>query len=137
MKSRTRSLIAITVIPVALIGVLLWWVTGLVPECSNTVLSTLESPDAGKALVVFARDCGGAGLNTQAVIMPPGGTLEGDATGFLAVGGGAGRAAGGGAAGKRGLAAGGPVFGPPPGVTLGGRRPRPPTPAGTPMEISK
>ena len=85
MKSRTRSLIAITVIPVALIGVLLWWVTGLVPECSNTVLSTLESPDAGKALVVFARDCGGAGLNTQAVIMPPGGTLEGDATGFLAV----------------------------------------------------
>ena len=85
MKSRTRSLIAITVIPVALIGALLWWATGLVPECSNTVLSTLVSPDAGKALVVFARDCGGAGLNTQAVIMPPGGTLEGDATGFLAV----------------------------------------------------
>ena len=85
MKSRTRSLIAITVIPVALIGALLWWAAGLVPECSNTVLSTLVSPDAGKALVVFARDCGGAGLNTQAVIMPPGGTLEGDATGFLAV----------------------------------------------------
>ena len=85
MKSRTRSLIAITVIPVALIGALLWWATGLVPECSNTVLSTLVSPDADKALVVFARDCGGAGLNTQAVIMPRGGTLEGDATGFLAV----------------------------------------------------
>ena len=72
MKSRTRSLIAITVIPVALIGALLWWAAGLVPECSNTVLSTLVSPDAGKALVVFARDCGGAGLNSQAVIMTPG-----------------------------------------------------------------
>lgn len=86
MKSRTTSLIALTVIPVALVGGLLWWVTGLVPECSNTVLSTLEAPDAGKSLVVFARDCGAStGFNTQAVILPAGGTLEGDATGFLAI----------------------------------------------------
>jgi len=87
LKSRTRSLIAITVIPVALVGALLWWVTGLVPECSNTILSTLESPDASKALVVFARDCGAGGLNTQAVILPANGTLEGDGTGFLALAG--------------------------------------------------
>ena len=85
MKRRTTSLIAIAVIPVAVVGGLLWWATGLVPECADTVLSTLESPDASKALVVFARDCGASGLNTQAVIMPPGGTLAGDATGFLAL----------------------------------------------------
>jgi len=85
LKSRTSSLIAITLIPVALVGALLWWVTGLVPECSNTVLSTLESPDASRSLVAFARQCGDGSLNTQAVVMPKGGTLESDATGFLAL----------------------------------------------------
>jgi hypothetical protein len=85
LKSRTRSLFAIAVIPVAVVGALLWWLTGLVPECGNTLLSALDSPDASTSLVVFARDCGASGLNTQAVIMPSGGTLEGDATGFLAL----------------------------------------------------
>ena len=85
MKSRTLSLIALTIIPVALVGAALWWAAGLVPECSNTMLSAQDSPDDSRSLVVFARDCGSAGLNTQAVIMPTGGTLEGDATGFLAI----------------------------------------------------
>ena len=85
MNTRTRSLVALTVIPVALVGGLLWWLTGLVPECSNVLVSRLDSPDASKSMVVFTRDCGANGLNTQAVIMPAGGTLEGDATGFLAL----------------------------------------------------
>nr|WP_295891895.1 hypothetical protein [uncultured Devosia sp.] len=85
MNARTRSLVALTVIPVGLVGGLLWWLTGLVPECSNVLVSRLDSPDASKSMVVFTRDCGANGLNTQAVIMPAGGTLEGDATGFLAL----------------------------------------------------
>ena len=85
MNARTRSLVALTVIPVALVGAVLWWFSGLVPDCSNNLLSRLDSPDASKTLVVFARDCGAGGLNTQAVIMPAGGTLDGDATGFLAL----------------------------------------------------
>jgi len=85
LKSRTTSLIAITLVPVAFVGALLWWLTGLVPECRNTVLGTLESPDATLALVTFTRQCGDDSLNTQAVIMPQGGTLEGNATGFLAL----------------------------------------------------
>jgi hypothetical protein len=85
LNSRTRSLVAIAVIPVALVGGSLWWLTGLVPECSNALVSRLDSPDATRAIVVFTRDCGQAGLNTQAVILPAGGTLDGDATGFLAL----------------------------------------------------
>ncbi len=85
MNTRTRSLIAITIIPIALVGGLLWWLSGLVPECSSTILSSLDAPDASKSLLIVARDCGADGLNTQAVIMPSGGTLEGDATGFLAL----------------------------------------------------
>jgi hypothetical protein len=85
LNARTRSLVAITVVPVALVGGLLWWVAGLVPECSNTLVSQLDSPDASKSMVVFTRDCGANGLNTQAVIMPTGGTLEGGATGFVAL----------------------------------------------------
>ena len=85
MNARTRSLVALTVIPVALVGGLLWWLAGLVPECSNVLVNRLDSPDASKSMVVFTRDCGANGLNTQAVIMPAGGTLEGDATGFLAL----------------------------------------------------
>ena len=85
MKSRTASLIAIAVVPAAVVGALLWWLTGFVPECSDTIVSRLDSPDASRSLMVFTRDCGTAGLSTQAVIMPAGGTLEGDATGFLAL----------------------------------------------------
>lgn len=85
MNARTRSLIALTIVPTALVGGLLWWFTGLVPECTNTQESRLDSPDAGKSVVIFTRDCGSGGLNTQAVVMPAGGTLEGDATGFLAL----------------------------------------------------
>lgn len=85
MNARTRSLVAITIIPVALVGALLWWLTGLVPECSNTLVSQLDSPDASIAVVVFTRDCGPGGLNTQAVVLPAGGTLDGNATGFLAL----------------------------------------------------
>lgn len=85
MNSRTRMLIAITIVPAALVGALLWWVTGFVPDCSNTVLSRLDAPDASRSLVVLTRDCGSGGFNTQAVIMPAGATLDGDATGFLAL----------------------------------------------------
>jgi hypothetical protein len=85
LNSRTRSLIAIAVVPVALVGIALWWVTGLVPECSNTPQLSLDSPDATRSLVVFTRACGAGSLNTQAVITPVDGTLEGDAIGFLAL----------------------------------------------------
>jgi hypothetical protein len=85
LKSRTTGLIVLAVVPAALVGGLLWWLTGFVPECSNMVVSRLDSPDASRSLVVFTRDCGADGLNTQAVIMPSGGTLEGDATAFLAL----------------------------------------------------
>jgi hypothetical protein len=85
LNARTRSLVALTVIPVALVGGVLWWLTGLVPECSNALVSRLDSPDARISMVVFTRDCGAEGLSTQAVIMPAAGTLEGDATGFLAL----------------------------------------------------
>jgi hypothetical protein len=85
LNARTRSLIAITIVPVALVGIALWWFSGFVPECSNTQQSRLDSPDASRSLVVFTRDCGAMGLNTQAAVMPADGTLEGDATGFLAL----------------------------------------------------
>lgn len=85
MNARTRSLVALTVIPVALVGGALWWLTGLVPECANMQVSQLDSPNGIRTMVVFTRDCGAGGLNTQAVIMPAGGTLDGDATGFLAL----------------------------------------------------
>ena len=85
MNKRTRSLVAIAIIPAALVGGVLWWLTGLVPECSNSPVSQLESPDKTRSLVVFTRDCGHAGLNTQAAILPAGGTLDADASGFLAL----------------------------------------------------
>jgi hypothetical protein len=85
LNARNRSLIAMTVIPVALVGGLLWWLAGLVPECSNMPIGQLDSPDASLSMIVFTRDCGAAGLNTQAVIVPAGGNLADNATGFLAI----------------------------------------------------
>ena len=85
MKSRNFGLLAITLVPSVLIGALLWWLGGLVPECRNTELSRLTSPDASTDVVAFSRDCGTGGSNTQAATMPAGEGLDVEANAFLAI----------------------------------------------------
>lgn len=85
LKSRTASLIALTVVPAVIVGALLWWAGSAVSECTNEVLGAEASPDDTRALVLLVRDCGADGLSTQGVVVPAGGELETDAAGFLAL----------------------------------------------------
>jgi hypothetical protein len=85
-KVRIWSLTALVMVPIALVGVVLWYLAGLVPDCTNTVALSLPSPDKTHSLVVFSRNCGATtGANTQAAIVAAGAQLADDATGFLAL----------------------------------------------------
>ncbi|KKB85957.1 hypothetical protein VW29_04965 [Devosia limi DSM 17137] len=81
-KSRQFSLLALALVPGLLVGALLWFLVGLVPECGNNVTQTVAAPDGSRQLVVFSGACG---ANTEAAILPVGQALANDATGFLSV----------------------------------------------------
>jgi len=81
-KSRQYSLLALAVVPGLLVGAVLWFLVGLVPECANSVTQTLASPDGSRQLVVFSGACG---ANTEAAILPVGQALADDAAGFLSI----------------------------------------------------
>lgn len=78
--------LALTAGPALAIGVTLWFVGSLVPECVATESKRLPAPDAAFDLVVFSRDCGDTPPNTQATLLPHGETLPYDAASFLSMG---------------------------------------------------
>ncbi|GLQ52870.1 hypothetical protein [Devosia nitrariae] len=68
-KLRLPALIALTTGPALVVGVGLWVLTELVPECRPDVRENLTSPDGAVTLVVFGLDCGATiGSNTQAAV---------------------------------------------------------------------
>lgn len=68
-KLRLPALIALTMGPALVVGIGLWVLAELVPECQPDVRASLISPDGAVALVVFGLDCGATtGSNTQAAV---------------------------------------------------------------------
>jgi hypothetical protein len=68
-KLRLPALIALTTGPALVVGIGLWVLTELVPECQPDMRESLPSPDGAVTLVVFGLDCGGTtGSNTQAAV---------------------------------------------------------------------
>lgn len=86
-KFQLRTLVALTTIPAALVGGLLWYASSLLPSCETTQHQRLPSPDSAFDLIIFSRDCGATtGANTQAALIPNGDTLPDDAASFLSIG---------------------------------------------------
>lgn len=68
-KLRLSTLVALTTGPALVVGVGLWTLAELVPECRPDVRESMPSPDGAVTLVVFGLDCGATtGVNTQAAI---------------------------------------------------------------------
>jgi hypothetical protein len=65
-------LLALTVAPALVVGVGLWLLADLVPQCSPDVRQSIASPDGATTLVTFGLDCGDGSSNTQAAIHPAG-----------------------------------------------------------------
>ncbi len=76
-------LLALTLGPALAIGITLWFVASLVPECTITERTRLTAPDNQFDLIIFARDCGGTPPNTQAALIPPGERISFDAASFF------------------------------------------------------
>jgi hypothetical protein len=64
------ALIALTTGPALVVGIGLWVLTELVPDCRPDIRESLISPDGAVTLVVFGLDCGAAtgSNNTQAAV---------------------------------------------------------------------
>ena len=85
-KFPLHLLLLFTALPAALIGAVLWYLSGLVPECTTDIAQRLTSPDGQFDLVTFSRACGDSGANSQAALIPAGDALPEDATSFASVG---------------------------------------------------
>ena len=81
-----RAFLALTVLPALLIGAVLWYLSGLLPDCTITEGGRQTSPDGRYDLVIFSRSCGTTGPNTQAALIPAGDDLPEDAASFLSIG---------------------------------------------------
>jgi hypothetical protein len=69
----------------ALVLYILLWVVTLAGACGNDLIRTLASPDGGRKLVIFQRDCGATtGFSTQASLLPAGDRLRGSGNLFIA-----------------------------------------------------
>lgn len=69
-KLRLPALVALTMGPALAVGLGLWVLAELVPECRTDVRESLTSPDGATTLVVLGLDCGAAtgSNNTQAAV---------------------------------------------------------------------
>ena len=77
-------LLAFTLVPAMVIGGVLWVVTDLVAGCPTTILGSTDSPDASRTAVAFVQECEGPnGFDTQVALVPAGGAIDADTTGFL------------------------------------------------------
>ena len=86
-KFPLRTFLLFGTIPAIVIGVALWFLADLVPQCTIDEQFRATAPDGQFDLVVFSRDCGpDTGANTQAALVPPGGVIPYDAASFLSVG---------------------------------------------------
>ena len=79
-------LLALTVGPALIIGMTLWFVTGLVPECIIAEQERLTAPSGEFDLVTFSRACGDTEPNMQAALVPAGEEVAFDAASFVSVG---------------------------------------------------
>ncbi len=78
-------LLALTIGPAIAIGMTLWFVNDLVPECTVTEHSRETAPDAQFDLVTFSRACGATPPNRQAALVPPGDEILFDAASFVSI----------------------------------------------------
>jgi len=76
----------LTLGPALAIGMTLWLVNDLIPECVVTERQRLASPDNEFDLVVFSRACGATEPNSQAALVPPGEEIAFDAASFASIG---------------------------------------------------
>ena len=79
-------LLALTLGPALAIGMTLWFVNDLMPECVVTERQRVTAPDGEFDLVTFSRACGPTEPNIQAVLAPPGEEVPFDAASFLSIG---------------------------------------------------
>lgn len=84
-KMPPAVLLALTLGPAIAIGMTVWFVTDLLPECVVTEHQRLTAPDAEFDLVVFSRACGPTEPNSQAALVPPGEAVAFDAASFFSV----------------------------------------------------
>jgi hypothetical protein len=86
-KFTLRSLVLFTTLPAAIVGALLWVLTGFLPGCEVVEHQRLPSPDGRFDLVVFSRSCGTPeSPNTQAALIPLGVAVPEDAASFVSIG---------------------------------------------------
>ena len=79
-------LLALTLGPALAIGMTLWLVGDLLPECVVTEHQRVAAPDGAFDLVTFSRACGLSEPNIQAALVPPGEEVPFDAASFLSIG---------------------------------------------------
>ncbi len=86
MKMPPAVLIALTVGPAIAIGMTLWLVNDMIPECVVSEHQRLTAPDNQFDLVTFSRACGPTEPNMQAALVPPGEAVPFDAASFVSLG---------------------------------------------------
>ncbi len=86
MKMPPAILLALTLGPALAIGMTLWLVNDMIPDCTLTEHQRLTSPDSQVDLVIFSRACGPAEPNSQAALVSPGEAVTLDTASFVAVG---------------------------------------------------
>jgi hypothetical protein len=85
MKMPPVVLAALTLGPALAIGMTLWFVNDLLPECVVNEQQRITAPDQQFDLVVFSRECGPTPANTQAALVPPGEPVPFDAASFFSI----------------------------------------------------
>lgn len=85
-KMPPAILLALTIGPALAIGMTLWFVNDLLPECVVSEHQRLTAPDSQFDLVTFSRACGPTDANIQATLVPPGEEVPFDAASFASVG---------------------------------------------------
>lgn len=85
-KMPSAVLLALTLGPALAIGMTLWFVNDLFPECVVTESQRLTAPDNQFDLVTFSRACGSTEPNIQAALVPPGEAVPFDAASFVSIG---------------------------------------------------
>ncbi|MBE7732343.1 hypothetical protein [Devosia faecipullorum] len=78
-------LLALTIGPALAIGMTLWFVNDLLPECIVSEHQRLTAPDSQFDLVTFSRACGATEANIQAALVPQGEEIPFDAASFVSV----------------------------------------------------
>ncbi len=85
IKMPPAVLLALTLGPALAIGMTLWIVNDIIPECMVTEHQRVTAPDDQFDLVVFSRECGPTPPNTQAALVPPGEAVPFDAASFFSI----------------------------------------------------